>query len=111
MGIRNQGATCYMNSLLQTLYHIPGFRRSVYHMHMAHVEDPSRNIPLALQRLFWQLQFSNDSVSTKQLTKSFGWGAMDAFVQHDVQELLRVLTDNLDEKMKVLCLAPSLLTF
>ena len=27
VGLKNQGATCYMNSLLQTLYHIPYFRR------------------------------------------------------------------------------------
>lgn len=27
VGLKNQGATCYMNSLLQTLYHIPCFRK------------------------------------------------------------------------------------
>lgn len=27
VGLKNQGATCYMNSLLQTLYHIPHFRK------------------------------------------------------------------------------------
>jgi len=34
VGLKNQGATCYMNSLLQTLYHIPYFRkvRTVYHI-------------------------------------------------------------------------------
>jgi ubiquitin carboxyl-terminal hydrolase 7 len=31
---------------------------------------------------------------------SFGWDALDAFTQHDVQELGRVLCDNLEEKMK-----------
>lgn len=29
VGLKNQGATCYMNSLLQTLYHIPYFRKVV----------------------------------------------------------------------------------
>ncbi|KAK9939265.1 hypothetical protein M0R45_015967 [Rubus argutus] len=28
VGLKNQGATCYMNSLLQTLYHIPYFRKN-----------------------------------------------------------------------------------
>jgi hypothetical protein len=48
-----------------------------------------------------QLQFSKTSVGTKDLTKSFGWGSMDSFMQHDVQELNRVLVDNLQEKMMV----------
>ncbi|CAN1298219.1 Ubiquitin C-terminal hydrolase 12 [Linum perenne] len=46
VGLKNQGATCYMNSLLQTLYHIPYFRK------------------------------------------------------HDVQELNRVLSEKLEDKMK-----------
>ncbi|KAA6424444.1 MAG: hypothetical protein FRX49_05656 [Trebouxia sp. A1-2] len=73
VGLKNQGATCYMNSLLQTLYNINYFR---------------------------QLQFGDTSVSTKDLTKSFGWDTMEGFMQHDVQELNRVLCDNLEEKMK-----------
>ncbi|KAI3938564.1 hypothetical protein MKW98_016069 [Papaver atlanticum] len=28
VGLKNQGATCYLNSLLQTLYHIPYFRKA-----------------------------------------------------------------------------------
>ncbi len=48
-----------------------------------------------------QLQYGETSVSTKDLTKSFGWDTMEGFMQHDVQELNRVLCDNLEEKMKV----------
>ena len=58
------------------------------------------SVALALQRVFYHLQHSSKSVGTKQLTKSFGWDAIDAFTQHDVQELDRVLCDNLEEKMK-----------
>ena len=39
-------------------------------------------------------------MSTKDLTKSFGWDTVESFMQHDIQELNRVLTDKLDEKMK-----------
>lgn len=100
VGLKNQGATCYMNSLLQTLTHLPYFRKAVYHMHTTDGEDPESSIPLALQRIFYKLQHSDSSVSTKELTKSFGWDTYDTFMQHDVQELNRVLVEKLEEKMK-----------
>ncbi|AQK39721.1 Ubiquitin carboxyl-terminal hydrolase 13 [Zea mays] len=98
VGLKNQGATCYMNSLLQTLYHTPYFRKAVYHMPTTENDMPSGSIPLALQSLFYKLQYSDNSVATKELTKSFGWDTYDSFMQHDVQELNRVLYLQLDVK-------------
>ncbi|KAK4784849.1 hypothetical protein SAY86_019217 [Trapa natans] len=100
VGLKNQGATCYMNSLLQTLYHIPYFRKAVYHMPTTENDMPTGSIPLALQSLFYKLQYSETSVATKELTKSFGWDTYDSFMQHDVQELNRVLSEKLEDKMK-----------
>ncbi|KAG6427557.1 hypothetical protein SASPL_111803 [Salvia splendens] len=100
VGLKNQGATCYMNSLLQTLYHIPYFRKAVYHMPTTENDNPTGSIPLALQSLFYKLQYHDTSVATKELTKSFGWDTYDSFMQHDVQELNRVLSEKLEHKMK-----------
>ncbi|KAH7554220.1 hypothetical protein JRO89_XS12G0136900 [Xanthoceras sorbifolium] len=100
VGLKNQGATCYMNSLLQTLYHIPYFRKAVYHMPTTENDVPTGSIPLALQSLFYKLQYNDTSVATKELTKSFGWDTYDSFMQHDVQELNRVLCEKLEDKMK-----------
>ncbi|XP_010491234.1 PREDICTED: ubiquitin carboxyl-terminal hydrolase 12 isoform X1 [Camelina sativa] len=100
VGLKNQGATCYMNSLLQTLYHIPYFRKAVYHMPTTENDAPTASIPLALQSLFYKLQYNDTSVATKELTKSFGWDTYDSFMQHDVQELNRVLCEKLEDKMK-----------
>ncbi|KAI3847193.1 hypothetical protein MKX03_033300 [Papaver bracteatum] len=101
VGLKNQGATCYLNSLLQTLYHIPYFRKAVYHMPTTENDLPSQSIPLALQTLFYRLQYGKNSVGTKELTKSFGWNAHEySFMQHDVQELNRVLCEKLEDKMK-----------
>ncbi|KAI3914507.1 hypothetical protein MKW92_004446 [Papaver armeniacum] len=104
VGLKNQGATCYMNSLLQTLYHIPYFRKAVYHMPTTENDlndlASGSSIPLALQTLFYKLQYKKGSVGTKELTKSFGWNTHESFMQHDVQELNRVLCEKLENKMK-----------
>lgn len=97
VGLKNQGATCYMNSLLQFMFHIPRLREAVYNMP---TEGGKEGIALALQRVFYRLQTSAKSVDTKALTRSFGWNSVDAFMQHDVQEFNRVLCDSLEEKMK-----------
>lgn len=66
-------------------------------------DDSSKSVPLALQRVFYELQHSDKPVGTKKLTKSFGWETLDSFMQHDVQELCRVLLDNVENKMKGTC--------
>lgn len=55
---------------------------------------------MSLQRVFYELQFGDKPVGTKKLTKSFGWETFDTFMQHDVQELCRVLLENMESKMK-----------
>jgi ubiquitin carboxyl-terminal hydrolase 7 len=99
VGIKNQGATCYMNSLLQSLYCTNKFRKAVYEI-PTEKDEPTSSVALALQRCFYNLQYSSDPVGTNELTKSFGWTTLEGFMQHDVQEFNRVLQDKLEEKMK-----------
>lgn len=99
VGLKNQGATCYMNSLLQSLYCTHYFRKAVYQI-PTEDEHPTESVPLALQRVFYHLQTSDQPVGTTELTKSFGWKSLDSFLQHDVQEFNRVLQDKLELKMK-----------
>ncbi|KII89207.1 hypothetical protein PLICRDRAFT_599629 [Plicaturopsis crispa FD-325 SS-3] len=99
VGLKNQGATCYMNSLLQSLYCTNYFRKAVYQI-PTEDELPTESVALALQRVFYHLQTSDQPVGTTELTKSFGWKSLDSFLQHDVQEFNRVLQDKLESKMK-----------
>lgn len=99
VGIENQGATCYMNSLLQTLFFTNELRRAVFRI-PTEADDSNRSVALGLQGVFYDLQFSACVVATKKLTKSFGWNSVDSFTQHDVQEFLRVLLDKLESRMK-----------
>ncbi|KAK2945501.1 putative Ubiquitin C-terminal hydrolase 12 [Blattamonas nauphoetae] len=112
IGITNLGNTCYLNSLMQTLYHTSLFRWCIYHFPIDDMVDTAfeqRKLQLhgetipkmaeALQRFFFNLQTSPSVVTTTELTRSFGWSARDSFYQHDVNELNRVLLDNLMTKL------------
>lgn len=73
-GIRNQGSTCYMNSILQAFFHIPIFRRLIFQIDINPDSDRESNAIFNLRQLFAQMSNpDNDSVSTRQLTNSFGW--------------------------------------
>jgi hypothetical protein len=124
-GLWNQGSTCYLSSLLQSLYHLGGFRSMIYSINTdAENNDttPGNNdggedegscatpttssgpsttpsIPFALQRLFLALQVSGRTQTTNELTASFGWSQADSFIQHDIHELTRKLVDNLEAKL------------
>eukprot|EP01084_Bolivina_argentea_P052315 96099_1 len=119
VGLANQGATCYLNSLLQCLYMTPEFRHALFTWQYKppanttfefdfaedaddeadtdapyHDAPPEHSIPFQLQCLFGRLHKScRGACSTRPLTKSFHWNDGQAFQQHDVQELLRVLFD------------------
>lgn len=103
VGLRNQGATCYLNSLLQMLYCLPGFRRLVYALPIPPPEGTpgAEKVPAAiyqcheLQKVFHGLQTALGAVRTKRLTESFGWNSAELFQQHDAQELNRILCDRL----------------
>ncbi|KAI9885549.1 MAG: hypothetical protein M1823_002648 [Watsoniomyces obsoletus] len=99
VGLRNQGATCYLNSLLQSLYFTNAFRKAVYQVPTQN-EPSLSNSAYTLQRLFYLIQTSTEAVPTTELTRSFGWDSKQIFEQQDVQELCRILMERLEAKMK-----------
>ncbi|CAK1366028.1 unnamed protein product [Cercospora beticola] len=101
VGLRNQGATCYLNSLLQSLYLTGAFRKAVYQIPTETPQErESSNSAYMLQRLFYSLQADQVAVSTNELTRSFGWESRQIFEQQDVQELSRILMEKLEARMK-----------
>ncbi|XP_077011579.1 ubiquitin carboxyl-terminal hydrolase 40 isoform X2 [Tamandua tetradactyla] len=108
-GIRNQGGTCYLNSLLQTLHFTPEFREALFSLGPEELgsleckektDAKIRIIPLQLQRLFAQLLLlDQEAASTTDLTDSFGWTSNEEMRQHDVQELNRILFSALETSL------------
>jgi len=97
-GIVNEAATCYMNSMLQTLNIFGSFKRAVFQIPTA--EDDYHSVALSLQRLFYDLMTDSHPVSTNRLVRSFGWGKEQMHIQHDVQEFNILLSDIMEKKMK-----------
>eukprot|EP00051_Salpingoeca_urceolata_P012257 m.152028 g.152028 ORF g.152028 m.152028 type:complete len:1363 (+) comp17429_c0_seq5:284-4372(+) len=106
-GLDNQGTTCYLNSLLQTMCYTPGFREQVLAIAPealgvddGRVSASTRKIPYELQKLLGRMvALDQCSLSTAELTTSFGWKHRDAVVQHDVSELNRIFFDALQKSL------------
>jgi ubiquitin C-terminal hydrolase len=97
VGLINEGTTCYMNSLLQTLFLITSYRKAIYSIPISDSEEGK--IPKALAKLFAALQLSAKPLSTQELLKSFGWARDQWHEQQDVQEFSYKFSDTLEKSM------------
>lgn len=99
VGLVNEGCTCYLNSLLQLLFHISYFRTAVYRI-PCEADDDGPSVGKALQELFFQMQERTTPARTTNLTAAFGWGKREIYIQHDIQEMSTLLRDHLENRMK-----------
>ncbi|EAY22790.1 Clan CA, family C19, ubiquitin hydrolase-like cysteine peptidase [Trichomonas vaginalis G3] len=93
VGIGNLGATCYMSSFLQALFHLPVFRKLVFQINTDDI------LVRGLQQMFLDLQTSKEAVKADDLIRAFGWSEFHAFEQHDAQEFFIKIINRIEEEV------------
>lgn len=112
LGIRNLGCICYMNSMLQQLYHVPAFRYQLMRCDDGAEPDWKEykgrtiddNVLHQLQRLFGHLELS-ERVDYNPMEFCFSFKEMDGAptntsVQHDTEEFCNIIFDRIENMMK-----------
>lgn len=89
-GLKNLGNTCYINSILQGLYHLPIFRDKI--INTTFIDN---SIGCSLQSIFNELKVTNGNiVDPRILISKLG---VDIRIQEDAQEFLLKLIDKLND--------------
>ena len=91
VGLINQGATCYLNSLIQALFMTPDFRRGL------RAAPPSGTLLRACKALFESLHSSPRTVTTQALTTALNWGPVSR--QQDVHEFWCELCQRIEHEL------------
>ena len=93
--MRNLGATCYINSLVQSLFHIPNFRKEL----LAQKTDRGKRKTLEMQKLFYKLEKEASVAETYSFAEAFKLKeSIDA--QQDIQEFCKLVLDILENESK-----------
>ncbi|XP_060690228.1 uncharacterized protein DDB_G0290685-like isoform X2 [Hemiscyllium ocellatum] len=101
-GLYNQGATCYLNTLLQTLYMTPEVKDTIDKFVGERYEpiDKDASICYQLKDLFASLK--NRTAHTHGITRTLGL-SKKVFEQQDIEEYFRLLLNKIDEESNGSC--------
>ncbi|KAI1316284.1 hypothetical protein EDD11_010192 [Mortierella claussenii] len=97
-GMKNLGATCYANSLLQVWFHDLAFRNAIYQCHFEQNGDKSMNALYQLQLLFAHLdRGSKEFYNPQSLIASL---KLDTTMQQDAQEFCNLFMARIDNQLQ-----------
>lgn len=98
VGLKNQGATCYLNSFFQIIYMIPEVRKLFLELDVDKLTSNKKTVLIGLKTLFMQMQYlDSQDQTTDVMSKAFGWEKSEVLDQHDIQEAMRIVFDFLEQ--------------
>ena len=107
VGLENFGCTCYINSLFQQLYMMPGLRENILGLDVAALTKAVKGdrVTLNLRRIFEELQTSEKQFyAPKEFCENFRFRhdkVIDTHIQEDVDEFFTHLTSKLEDELKL----------
>ena len=111
LGLKNFGATCYLNSLFQQLYMLPTFYTDIFNINISdkitEIKNLEENTLYQTQLTFANLLKSIMSVYPpysfiKSFKSAFNGEPIKFGVQQDADEFLSILCDKLENEAKIL---------
>ena len=103
-GLKNMGATCYLNSIIQLLFSLSIFKKNVFECEISK-ENFRKNKIYNFQKLFYKMlkngeEKNKNEIKTDFLMQAFGMKILDAYIQNDIQEFFITLIEKLEEELK-----------
>ncbi|CAF0707342.1 unnamed protein product [Brachionus calyciflorus] len=112
-GLRNVGNTCWFNSIIQSLFHLPGFRHIILSfksddIDLARLDDKQKNMLLfvaELRKLFALMLRSKRKIinpnPTLKCLKNCSKYDSELFNQEDVSEFMTILVNIIEESFEI----------
>jgi len=105
VGLRNTGNLCYMNSVMQQLFHIPQLKRAILAINLKNLKcnDNLRLFVIEFQKLFYSMEHSEQrEVNPRSFLTAFAkvTDHFEATQQHDADEFFNLLWQRLEKALE-----------